>query len=133
VNKADRSRLVLGLLVVFLAALSVAGYKAYTAFYNQILERSETWHFRVEEVSGTSPLQLRITTDPLESAPVIRKVTIRGHNKEITVLYHLALAGLAKPTLNWGEAYSLTVPDSVNEVRFGRRAEIIWRRSSPTN
>jgi len=39
--------------------LSVAGYKAYAAHYNRILEQSEAWHLRVEEVNGTSPLQVK--------------------------------------------------------------------------
>jgi hypothetical protein len=132
-NSAARFRLVLTITVVSLSGLTIAGYKAYAGFYNQILERSEAWHLRVEEVSGTSPLQLRITTDTMQSAPVIRKVTIRRHDSEMTVQYHLALAGLAKPTLNWGEAYTLTIPDSVNEVRFGHHAEVIWRRSKRIN
>lgn len=132
-DKAARFRLVFAIFVVFLCALSIAGYKAYATFYNQILERPDAWHLRVEEIRGTSPLQLRITTDTTQSAPVIRKVTIRKHDREMTVLYHLASAGLAKPTLNWGEAYTLTVPDSVNEVRFGRHADVIWRRSNPAN
>jgi len=133
VNLTARFRLVLAILVVSLSALSIAGYKAYAALYNRTLERSEAWHLKVEEVSGTSPLQLRITTDTMQSAPVIRKVTIRRHDAEMAVQYHLALAGLAKPTVNWGEAYTLTIPDSVNEVRFGHHADVIWRRSKPTN
>jgi hypothetical protein len=133
VKKTTRFRLALVLLIVFLSALGIAAHMAYTAFYNRILERSEAWRLRFEEVSGTSPLQLKITTDTTQSAPVIRSVTVRRHDKEMTVLYHLALAGLAKPTLNWGEAYSLTVPDSVSEVRFGSHSEVIWHRSASTN
>lgn len=131
-NKTARSRLSIGILGAVLCALSLAAYKAYTTLYDQILERSGTWHLKVEEVDGASPLQLRITTDTMESAPVIRKVTTRTHNGETTILYHLALAGLAKPALYWGKAYILTVPDSVNEVRFGRQETIIWRRSGST-
>lgn len=130
-TKTVLSRFVLVLLVACLFALGMAAFKAYTILYNHILERSEAWHLRVEEVSRTFPLQLRITTDTIQSAPVIRSVTVKRHGSEMTVLYHLAVAGLAKPALNWGEAYVLIVPDSVSEVRFGRRSEIIWRRSNP--
>ena len=128
-TKTKRFRFVLSILIVFLGALGLATLKAYNVFYDQILERSDTWHLRVEEVSGTSPLQIRITTDSYQSAPVIRKVTTRSQDHELTVFYHLAIAGLAKPSLNWGEAYTLTVPNSVDEVRFGHRAELIWSRS----
>ena len=121
------------LFAFLLSALGIAVYEAYSVFYNHILELSETWHLKVEEVSGTSPVQLRITTGTIQSAPIIRSVSIVKHGGEMTVLYHLAIAGLAKPTLNWGDAYTFTVPDSVNEVRFGRRAEIIWRRSNSNN
>ena len=128
-----RIRIIVFFVAVFLSLLGFAGYKAYAVFYNQILEQSETWHFEVEEVSSTSPLRLRITTGTIQSAPIIRNVTIEKHGGEMTVLYHLAIAGLAKPILNWGAPYTFTVPDSVNEVRFGRRAEIIWRRSKSKN
>jgi hypothetical protein len=75
-------------------------------------------------------VQLSVTTETRQSAPVIRSVTLKRRYKEMTVLYHLALAGLGKPTRNWGEAYVLMVPASVSEVRFGHRSEIIWRRSN---
>jgi hypothetical protein len=127
---STRSRFLLALLAVCLSAVGTAAYKAYAVFYNQILEKSETWHLNVEEVSNTSPLQLRITTGTIQSAPIIRSVTVEERDGEITILYHLAVAGLAKPALNWGEAYVLTVPDSVNEVRFGRHSQVIWRRST---
>jgi hypothetical protein len=83
-----------------------------------------------DEVIGTHPLQLRITADPTESAPIIRNVSVRTNDTEMTILYHLALAGLAKPTLNWGQVYVLTIPDAVKEVRFGRRKEVIWQRTN---
>ena len=133
VNKTTGFRIAVVTLVVFLIAIGIAGYKTYSVFYNQILELSEAAHLRVEEVSGTSPLRLKITTETIQSAPIIRSVTIERHDREMTVLYHLAISGLAKPTLNWGEAYSFTVPDSVNEVRFGRQGAIIWRRSKSGN
>jgi hypothetical protein len=132
VNKPNRFRFLLAILIVFFGTLSIAAFKAYNVFYDQILEQSETWHLRVEEVSGTSPLQIRITTDPYQSAAVIRRVTISRRDDELTVLYHLAIAVLAKPSLNWGKPYTLTVPNSVSEVRFGHRAEVIWRRSGPS-
>lgn len=132
-NKARRFRLVPILFVAFLGALGVAGYKAYTVFYDQILELPQTWHLKVEEMRGTSDLQLEITTGTTQSAPVIRKVTIQRHDREITILYHLAISGLAKPTLNWGEPYRFTVPDSVDEVRFGKNATVIWHRVARKN
>ena len=119
-------------LVVFSLALvsiiGLAAYNAYSAFYNHIMEKSEAWHLKVEEVNGTHPLQLRIMIDPLGSAPIIRGVSVKTHGAEMTIMYHLALSGLAKPNLTWGEVYVLTVPDSVKDVRFGRSNELIWQR-----
>lgn len=129
--KTTGFRIAVVAIAVFLSALGIAAYKAYAIFYNQILEPSQTWHLRVDEISGTSPLQIRITTDPYLSGEVVRKVTISRRGDGLTVLYHLAIAGLAKPGLNWGEAYTLTVPDSVNKVRFGHDGKIIWHRSRP--
>jgi hypothetical protein len=131
-NKTARSRLALALIVVFLSALGIAAYMVYTAFYNQILEKSMAT-IKVEEIRGTSPLQLRIMIDSSNSALVIRSVTTRRRGSEITVFCHQALVGLAKSTVDWGKAYVLTVPDSVNEVRFGRGSVVIWRRSSSTH
>jgi hypothetical protein len=59
---------------------------------------------------------------------VVRAITAKKRGDSVTVLYHLALAGLAKPKLAWGGAYVLEVPDSVNDVRFGRRGDVIWHR-----
>jgi hypothetical protein len=123
-----RSRILFALVLGFLFLSGNAAYNVYAAFYNHIMERSEAWHLTVEEVDGTHPLQLRITTGTVASAPIIRRVTTKRQGRAITVRYHLALAGLAKPELMWGAAYVLTVPDSVSELRFGRRSEVIWQR-----
>jgi len=123
-----RSRLLLCVLFGFLAAIGIAAYYAYAAFYNQILEESAITRVRVEELNGTHPLQLRITIESLNSAQDIRAVTTKTQMGSVSVQYHLALAGLVKPQLGWHEPYLLTVPDSVNEVSFGRNSQVIWRR-----
>jgi hypothetical protein len=128
-TKSARFRTAVVLAAALLVAVCIAGYKAYSAFYNQILERSDTWHLKVEEASGTSPLRLRITVDPNQGYMVIREVTTRRSGRDLNVLYHLALVGLAKPKQDWGKAYTLTVPDSVLSVSFGDASEPIWRRS----
>jgi hypothetical protein len=125
-----RSRFVLGILLGLLAGIGIAASYAYATFYNQILEESATTRVKVEELNGTHPLQLRITIQSLNSAQDIRTVTTKSQGKSVSVRYHLALAGLVKPQLGWHEPYLLTVPDSVNEVRFGRDSQVIWRRDT---
>lgn len=124
----NRTRLLAVITVGFCALLSIAGYKAYSAFYNHIMDPSEVWNFTVEPVENSHPLQLRISVDPNQSSKVIRAITIKKSGNSITVLYHLAVAGLAKAKLAWGEAYVLEVPDSVTDVQFGGHSEAIWHR-----
>lgn len=125
-----RSRFLLGILFGFLAAIGIGAYYAYATFYNQILEESALTQVKVDELNGTHPLQLKITIKTVNSAQDIRTVTTKRHGRSVNVRYHLALAGLAKPQLGWHEPYLLTVPDSVNEVRFGRGSHVIWRRDT---
>ena len=125
-----RSRLLLGVLIGFLAAAGIAAYFAYETFYNQILEESALTQVRVEELNDAHPVQLRIIVKSMNSSQDIRKVTASTYGRSIRVQYHLALAGLTNSKLGWHEPYLLTVPDSVNEVRFGRRSQLIWRRDT---
>ena len=125
-----RSRFLLGGLFGFIAAIGVVAYFAYATFYNQILEESALTQVSVEELNGTHPVQLRIIVKSFNSSQDIRTVTTKMQGGSISVQYHLALAGLAKPKLGWHEPYLLTVPDSVNEVRFGRGSYLIWRRDA---
>ena len=126
-----RSRFLLGILFGLVAAIGIAAYYAYATFCNQILEKSAMTRVTVEELNGTHPLQLKITIQSLNSGQDIRTVTTKRQGKSVSVRYHLALAGLVKPQLGWHEPYFLTVPDSVDEVRFGRGSQVIWRRPTP--
>ena len=123
-----RSRFVVGLVLGLVAGVGAVAYTAWAAFYDRVMEVSESRRINVEELSGTRPLELKITVETMESAPVIRSVTTRRRGESLTVLYHLSLAGLVKPKLGWQQPYYLAVPDSVNEVRFGGRSEIVWQR-----
>jgi hypothetical protein len=125
-----RSRFLLGVLFGLLAVFGIGAYYAYATLYNQILEMSATTRVKADALNGADPLQLRITITSLNSAQDIRTVTTKMHGKSVIVRYHLALAGLVKPQLGWHEPYLLTVPDSVNEVRFGRGEQVIWVRET---
>lgn len=122
-----RSRLLIGLLILS-SAIGVTGYRAYSTLYDYIMDRAEAVQLRIEEVSGTHPLQLRVTVGPNQGYLIIRNVTTTTRGANLTIFYHLALVGLAKPVQVWGKPYTLTVPDSVTEVAFGKASDTVWKR-----
>jgi hypothetical protein len=130
-NRTTRLRLAIIFFIGCMPCIGIAAYKAYAALFDHVVEKSEAWHLRVEEVKGTSPLELKITIDPNQGWAVIRRVSVKSHGSELTLLYHVGLSGKAPPAVIWGKPYTLTVPDSVSEVRFGHRSETIWVRSNP--
>jgi hypothetical protein len=108
----------------------VAAYKLYDGLYNEILEPRDVHHLDVEEVPGTHPTVLDISIQPLSSAAVLRSITTKKRGQTLIVLAHAGLSGFVKPNSNWDKNFELTVPDSVNEVRFGRSKTLIWKRES---
>jgi hypothetical protein len=128
VTKTTR-KLLLVFLGLLLVGCSVTAYSLYGMFYNVILESKDTMHFNVEELRGAHPTKLKITGFPLYSGMIVRSVTQKKHDSTIVVSAHLAVVGLSKP-LFFGNVidYDLTVPDSVNEVRFGSSKTLIWKR-----
>jgi hypothetical protein len=115
---------ILGLAVIF----GALAYFVWVTFYDHILPMSAVRHISAEEISGTHPLQLKISVNAIDSAHDIRTVTVKRSGQSLTVLYHLSLSGLVKPDLDWREPYLLTIPETVREVRFGRDSNVIWQR-----
>ncbi len=111
-----------------LAFAGIAAHAAYSTLYNRVLEKPQLSQVGVEEVAGTYPLQLKITVKAVNDWQDIRSVTTVTRGGAMTVLYHLSLASLAKPGVSWHDPYLLSVPDTVNEVRFGHHQAIIWQR-----
>jgi hypothetical protein len=125
-------RKIVPILLTFLAVgIGVAVYKLYNPLYNVILESNQIAHFNVEEVHGTHHTKLRISGDPMEAFMIVRDISEKKDDSTITVWVHLAMVHLAKPLRSdaW-LAYEFIVPDSVNEVRFGRKSTPIWKRGS---
>lgn len=127
--KMARSRLRAVILLICAAAVAAISWAAYAELYDRVLKRSEAWHLKVEEVPQTHPQQLKITVDTGQGFMVIRKVTTRTNGRDMNILYHLALSGLANPGQIWGKALTLTVPDSATSVSFGPASDTIWRRT----
>ena len=122
-----------GLYILALAAILTfaAMYRLYVAAHDRILEPIDIVMFKVEEVSGAHPTQLRISGGTSSSAESVYKITSKTEGRTIVVLVH---AGIARKGTTGDIKYELSVPDSVNEVRFGRSSTLIWKRSaSPTH
>ena len=119
-------KVMLGLLVLLMAGGIVALYKT---FYDVILEAKDVQELRVNEISGSRPLKLKVSGHPFYSGMVVRSITTKQNGPVIIVSIHLAAIGLAKPKTSGIFEYELTVPDSVNEVGFGRTHSPIWRRA----
>ena len=131
-----RTRYKLTALVLSLLAIAayLATYKAYNAAYNVIPESKEIGDLKVEELSRTGETKLKISGFPFYSGMVVRSISTKRAGPIITVSLHMALVGLAQPRRPGRFEYELTVPDSVDEVRFGRDAKPIWRRgATPTS
>jgi hypothetical protein len=122
------------ILLVLLAMGGCAGiYLLYNALYNVILDSKYVDHFHVEVRRGTHPTELEISGEVANSGTVVRTVSEKKKARTIIVKVHLALAGLDKSNTSARFDYVLSVPDSVNEVRFGRSSTLIWKRgASPT-
>ena len=128
VRNTKRAKFLMSLLIGLAIGTGAVVYAAWSLLCDHIMSMREVQHMNVVEVSGTHPLMLKVTFQTMDSALVTRTVTTRRHGQSMTILYHLALSGLVKPSQDWAEPYLLTVPDSVNEVRFGRDSWVIWHR-----
>jgi hypothetical protein len=122
-----RYKVLLGCIVGFLVVR--ASITTYNNIYNVTLEAKDVQLFAVQQVRE-QPTTLRMSGHPFYSGMVIRSITTRTQGSVMTVTVHLALVGLVKPNKSSGMLdYELTVPESVNEVRFGTSSTPIWRRN----
>lgn len=128
-NKTARN-LVLILLSLIAIGSCTAAYKLYEGLYDQILEPQDIFHLNVEELRGTHPTILHISMEPLSSAAVLRTITTRKKGQTLILLAHSGISGFVKPNSNWGRNFEFTIPDSVNEVRFGHSKTLIWKRGA---
>jgi len=90
-----------------------------------VLELSDVDSFKIQQQTTESHVQLRISGLVFRSSYVISSVDSKVNGDVLTVLVHLALA---KKGASGNLDYNLSIPDVVNEVRFGNKATIIWTR-----
>ena len=122
-----RHKIGLCVLVLLAAGSSLALYKLYNMCFNVLLESKDIQYFKVEEVQATRPTKLVISGLAFNSSMTVKKITTKTTGSAIVVLVYLALS--KKGTSSF--AYELTVPDSVNQVKFGSSVTPIWKRGSP--
>jgi hypothetical protein len=92
---------------------------------DMILEYKDVQFFKVTEIHSRKPLVVKISGLAFHSAMSVEKITTRSEQSSLVVYVHLTLA---RPGLSGRFEYELTVPDSINEVRFGNEKAVIWKR-----
>lgn len=105
----------------------VAAYWLYKSALDVILEPKDVIFLKVKEEPGVRPTELQIDSATSSSAMSVYKITTRTEGAAIVVLVH---AGVARRGTSGTIKYELSVPDSVDEVRFGRSSALIWKRGS---
>jgi hypothetical protein len=115
------------LLAIFSIA-SIAAYGFHTALAHPVMERSEISSLQVEVVHGSGPTNLKITIEGAGISQRIRSVTLKRQGNAVDVLYRMAKGAGEAQGQDWHEPYLLAIPDSVQEVRFGRNKDVIWHR-----
>ena len=118
------------LAILLLVLLTFGGCMAlYKMFFDVILESKDVQNLKIEELQGTHPTRLRLSGLAFNSSMGVRKITTKRDGPAEVVLVHLSVA-LRGASGNF--AYDLTIPDSVNEVRFGSSTTPIWKRGAPS-
>jgi hypothetical protein len=112
------------LIVVVLAVLLFVAYIWWG--HTSVLDRKIASLHVVELQHGKFAV-VRITGLSGESACSVKKITSHVEDGTITVFVHLFLA---RKGTTGSFQYDVHVPESVNEIRFGKKRELIWSRES---
>jgi hypothetical protein len=94
------------------------------AAQDMILESKDVQFFKVDTLQA-SPTKLKISGLAFKSAMSVKDIT--ATTKESVIVVRVYLAPASSDT-SGSFAYELTVPPSVNEVRFGTDTAPIWKR-----
>lgn len=94
---------------------------------DMILEYKDVQSFQATVIFDRTPLALKISGLAFHSAMSVEKITTKIEGPLLTIYVHLTVA---KSGLSGRFEYELSVPDSVNEVRFGKEKFVIWKRKT---
>jgi hypothetical protein len=123
----DKTRkIVVGVIVATIVAaiLAVGGVAAYARWGSFVLGGKEAFRLNVLEMHDATGTVVRVS-GLCGPALVVKKITTKRDNTSIVVLVHVMLA---RPGATGEFEYDVAVPDSVNEIRFGRNEALIWTR-----
>jgi len=114
------------LAMVVFAVLVPVTYVA--CWHTIILERETVVHLQVVELQRGQSVVVRISGLSGHSALSVKRITSHVENGTIIVIVHLF--SLPGQGTSGNFQYDVPVPESVNEIRFGQKNELIWQRKS---
>ena len=91
-----------------------------------VLEPRYTKELRVVELSSRPTCIVRVSGLSLSSVYSADKFTAQAEGQSLNLLVFLSLSAPWRTVKRF--QYDVTVPESVNEIRFGKSKEVIWRR-----
>jgi len=91
-----------------------------------VLERGAVVHLQVVELRQGPSTVVRISGLSGHSALSVKKISSHCENATITVIVRL----LVREETSGYFQYDVPVPESVNEIRFGQKRELIRKRDS---
>jgi hypothetical protein len=116
-------KITFGLAVCILAAAASAA--AYMYWHTTVLEYRDAINLKAVESRDSGTTVVRVTGLSGLSAYSVKTITSEREDSSMLIFVHLFLA--RRGTTGTFE-YAVSVPDSVNEVRFGKNKMLIWKR-----
>jgi hypothetical protein len=79
----------------------------------------------VEEIRDSGSPTVRVSGSSGHSALSVKNISTKKDGSSVVVLVHLFLA---RRGTTGDFKYDVVLPDSVNEIRFGKDKAVIWQR-----
>lgn len=93
-----------------------------------ILEHKDTLQFKVQQLPDQVPLKIKVSGLSGHSALSVSKITTEINGSVLIIYVHLTLATISGETSGRFD-YELIIPDSINEIKFGKKKVSIWKRN----
>jgi len=96
--------------------------------FAMILEHEDVLQFKVQPLPDQVPKQIKVSGLSGHSALSVSKITTEMNGSVLIIYVHLTLAAISGGTSGRFE-YELTIPESINEIQFGKKKVSIWKRT----